>query len=622
MLIDSIHSPEDLKKLRLDELPIVASELRKEIIRVCSLGGGHLASSLGAVELITALHYVLDSPRDRILFDVGHQAYAHKILTGRKDRMPTIRKEGGLSGFTKVSESPHDAITVGHASTSLANALGMAYARDSLGQNYKIAAMIGDGSLTGGMALAALNQIGFTQKNMIIILNDNEMSISENVGALNKFMRTLQVQPWFQEAEGASKKALAQISRPLTEILSRAKDSARTFFDPNSQNPFHAMGVRYVGPVDGHDVQELTYLLERLSNLEGPTILHAITKKGKGLGYAEQNPIKWHGPPKFDVEKGETSAPYGYGWSAAFGEAVTELAKEDPRVFVITPAMREGSGLVQYSKVHPQRYLDVGIAEDVAVTVGAGMALQGMRPIVAIYSTFLQRGFDQVIHDVAIENLPVIFAIDRAGMVGADGSTHHGVYDLSYLRLIPNMGIGIPKNALELRGMLKAGIKRGGPIAIRYPRGNTEKVAEGVWPALEWGTWERLREGSEYMVLAAGKTLEYAVKAIEELPKDPGVGLINARFLKPLDMEMLSEISKTAKGIVTVEDNAAAGGLGSAILEALSSLGSKVPVKILGIPDEFFEHAEVSSIHARAGIDATAIRTALAEFGVNVPISI
>lgn len=619
MLLDAIQSPSDLKLLRRDELPILASELRREIIRITAMGGGHLASSLGAVDLIVALHYVLDSPRDRILFDVGHQAYAHKLLTGRRDRMHTIRKEGGLSGFTKVSESEHDAITVGHASTSLASALGMAYARDSLGQDYQIAAMIGDGSLTGGMALAALNQIGFTQKNMIIVLNDNEMSISENVGALNKFMRTLQVQPWFQDAEGAGKKALSSLSRPLGEILSRAKDSARSFFDPQSVNPFHAMGVRYVGPVDGHDVQELVYLLKHLTQLEGPTILHALTKKGKGLGYAEANPIKWHGPPKFDIELGETSASSGHSWSAAFGDAMIELVKDDPRAFVITPAMREGSGLVKYSKVHPNRYLDVGIAEDVAVTVGAGMALQGMRPVVAIYSTFLQRGFDQVIHDVAIENLPVIFAVDRGGMVGADGSTHHGVFDLSFMRSIPNVSIALPKDALELRAMFKGAVKRGGPVAIRYPRGNVEPAPEGSWPDLEWGTWERLKKGSEVVVLAGGKALEYARRAVEGLPS---VGLINARFVKPLDTVMLLELARSAKAIVTVEDNQRSGGFGSAVLEALSDAGLSTPVRVLGIPDEFYEQAEVSSIHARAGIDAQAIRTVLAELGVDVPIGV
>ncbi|WP_102125072.1 1-deoxy-D-xylulose-5-phosphate synthase [Deinococcus planocerae] len=618
-LLDRVTSPEDLKTLTRDQLPLLAEELRGEIVRVCSVGGLHLASSLGATDLIVALHYVLNSPRDRILFDVGHQAYAHKMLTGRRSGMSSVKKEGGLSGFTKVSESEHDAITVGHASTSLANALGMALARDSLGQDHKVAAVIGDGSLTGGMALAALNTIGDMNRKMLIILNDNEMSISENVGALNKFMRGLQVQKWFQEGEGAGKKAMQAVSKPLADFMSRAKSSTRHFFDPASVNPFAAMGVRYVGPVDGHNVQELVWLIERLVDLDGPTILHVVTKKGKGLSYAEADPIYWHGPGKFDPATGEFKPSDAYSWSAAFGDAVTELAKADPRTFVITPAMREGSGLVKYSQVHPHRYLDVGIAEDVAVTTAAGMALQGMRPIVAIYSTFLQRAYDQVLHDVAIENLNVTFAIDRGGIVGADGATHNGVFDLSYLRSIPNVRVGLPKDAAELRGMLKAAQESPGPFAIRYPRGNTERVPEGTWPTLVWGTWERLRDGDDVVILAGGKALEYALRASADLP---GVGVVNARFVKPLDEAMLREVAGKARALITVEDNTVVGGFGSAVLEALSGMGLRTPVRVLGIPDEFQDHATVESVHARAGIDAQAIRTVLAELGVNVPIEV
>ena len=613
-LLDSINSPDDLKKLSREQLPELSKELRDEIVRVCSVGGLHLASSLGATDLIVALHYVLQSPRDRILFDVGHQAYAHKILTGRRAQMPTIKKEGGLSGFTKVSESPHDAITVGHASTSLANALGMAMARDALGQDYHVAAVIGDGSLTGGMALAALNTIGDLQRKMLIVLNDNEMSISENVGAMNKFMRGLQVQKWFQEGEGAGKKAVESISKPLASFMSRAKNSTRHFFDPASVNPFAAMGVRYVGPVDGHNVQELVWLLERLVDLDGPTILHVVTKKGKGLSYAEADPITWHGPAKFDPATGEVAPGGGaYSWSAAFGDAVTELAAMDPRVFVITPAMREGSGLVNYSRVHPHRYLDVGIAEEVAVTTAAGMALQGLKPIVAIYSSFLQRAYDQVLHDVAIEHLDVIFAIDRAGIVGADGATHNGVFDLSFLRGIPGVKIGLPKDAAELRGMLRAAQRLGGPVAIRYPRGNTLRVPEGTWPDLEWGTWERLRPGEDVVLLAGGKALEYALAAAEGRP---GVGVVNARFVKPLDETLLREVAVRARVIITVEDNTVVGGFGSAVLETLNRLGLKADVHVLGIPDEFQEHATVDSVHARTGIDAAAIGRVLDDLGV------
>lgn len=618
-LLDQVSSPDDLKRLSRDQLPALSQELRDEIVRVCSVGGLHLASSLGATDLIVALHYVLNSPRDRILFDVGHQAYAHKILTGRRDQMATIKKEGGLSGFTKVSENPHDAITVGHASTSLANALGMAMARDALGQDYKVAAVIGDGSLTGGMALAALNTIGDMNRRMLIVLNDNEMSISENVGAMNKFMRGLQVQKWFQEGEGAGKKAMEAVSKPLASFMSRAKSSTRHFFDPASVNPFAAMGVRYVGPVDGHNVQELVWLMERLVDLDGPTILHVVTTKGKGLSYAEADPIYWHGPGKFDPDTGEFSTSKAYSWSAAFGDAVTELAAQDPRTFVITPAMREGSGLVNYSKVHPNRYLDVGIAEEVAVTAAAGMALQGLKPVVAIYSTFLQRAYDQVLHDVAIENLNVTFAIDRAGIVGADGATHNGVFDLSFLRSIPGVRVGLPRDAAELRGMLKYAQTHEGPFAIRYPRGNTKPVPEGHWPDLEWGTWERVQDGQGVVILAGGKGLEYAQKAAAGLD---GVGVVNARFVKPLDETMLREVARSARAIITVEDNTVVGGFGSAVLEFLNAEGLHTPVRVLGIPDEFQEHATVESVHARSGIDAQAIRTVLAELGVDVPLGV
>ncbi|MBZ9750406.1 1-deoxy-D-xylulose-5-phosphate synthase [Deinococcus sp. HMF7604] len=618
-LLDGIQAPADLKRLTREQLPLLSQELRDEIVRVCSVGGLHLASSLGATDVIVALHYVLNSPRDRILFDVGHQAYAHKMLTGRREQMPTIKKEGGLSGFTKVSESEHDAITVGHASTSLANALGMAVARDALGQDYRVAAVIGDGALTGGMALAALNTIGDMNRRMLIVLNDNEMSISENVGGLNKFMRGLQVQKWFQEGEGAGKKAVEAVSKPLASLMSRAKSSTRHFFDPASVNPFAAMGVRYVGPVDGHDVQELAWLMERLVDLDGPTILHVVTKKGKGLSYAEADPIYWHGPGKFDPATGDFSPSKAYSWSNAFGDAVTELAAQDPRTFVVTPAMREGSGLVEYSRAHPNRYLDVGIAEEVAVTAAAGMALQGLRPVVAIYSTFLQRAYDQVLHDVAIENLNVTFAIDRAGIVGADGATHNGVFDLSYLRSIPGVRLGLPRDAAELRGMLKYAREHDGPFAIRYPRGNTAPVAAGTWPTLTWGEWERVQGGDEVVILAGGKALEYAEKAAAGLS---GVGVVNARFVKPLDEAMLRTLARTARALVTVEDNTVVGGFGSAVLEFLNAESLQVPVRVLGIPDEFQEHATAESVHARAGIDAQAIRTVLAELGVDVPLGV
>jgi 1-deoxy-D-xylulose-5-phosphate synthase len=608
MVLEKVNGPENLKKLSLEELLLLAEEIRSEIIRVTAQNGGHLASSLGAVELILALHRVFQSPKDKILFDVGHQAYAHKLVTGRKDRFHTLRQEGGISGFTKVSESPHDAITVGHASTSLANALGMALARDLRGEDHHVVAVIGDGALTGGMALAALNKIGELQKRMLIILNDNEMSISENVGALNKYFKELQIRKWVQDAEKLGRNILERISPQLFGLVDRAKEAAKLLL--HQENPFYAWGIRYVGPVDGHDLKGLIHILEHLKELEGPTLLHVVTKKGKGYKVAEADPIYWHGPPGFNPEKPEKVSK-GYSWSQAFGDAVTELAHLEPKLFVITPAMREGSGLVRYSIEHPERYLDVGICEDVAVTTAAGLALKGMKPIVAIYSTFLQRAYDQAIHDVAIENLPVVFAIDRAGVVGADGPTHHGVFDIAYLRTIPNFQIAAPKDALELRAMLKKALEVGGPVAIRYPRDNVERVEESLWPEIAWGTWEVLREGTEVYILAFGKTLRYALEAAGD---DPRVGVVNARFLKPLDREMLRKLSRYK--LLTVEDHQKMGGFGSAVLEALNEMGLRPEVRVLGLPDRFLEHGPIPSLHRQAGIDPEGIRKALEEMGV------
>lgn len=605
-LLASVNEPTDVKRLKPEQLPALAEELRSEIIRVCSVAGGHLASSLGAVELTVALHYLYDTLSDRVVWDVGHQTYGHKILTGRKASIDTIRRPDGLTGFTTSSESPHDALTVGHASTSLAAALGMALARDARRDRYDVLAVIGDGALTGGMALAALNQIGHVKPRMTIVLNDNEMSISENVGAINHYMRTLQVQPWFQRAEDRSKQALTGIWKPLAEYTSRAKKATRRFFDPHSANPFHAMGVRYVGPIDGHDIPQLLYYLDNIRKLDGPTMLHIVTTKGKGYKVAESDPITWHGASKFDPLH-PVAAGKSYTWANAFGDAAEQLAATDDRVWVITPAMREGSGLVNYSKQRADRYIDVGIAEDVAVTVGAGLALQGERPLVAIYSTFLQRGFDQVIHDVAIENLDVIFAIDRAGLVGGDGATHQGVYDIAYLRTIPNVSVAMPKDASEMRAMLKAALQLGGPKAIRWPRGAVEPAPESPveeWDDIEWGSWEVVKPGSEVWLLGLGPTVGYALTAAGD---DPRVGVINARFVKPLDRELLTRVAHEAKALVTVEDHTVVGGLGSAVLEALAADGVSVPVITLGIHDQIVPHGDPKAQHEALGYGPKAI---------------
>ena len=620
-LLAGIDSPKDVKKLEKSALPQLAEELRSEIIRVCSLGGGHLASSLGAVELTVALHYLYNSAEDRFIWDVGHQAYGHKIFTGRKDRIDTIRKPGGLAGFTTTSESEHDALTVGHASTSLAAALGMALARDARRDDYAVIPIIGDGALTGGMALAALNQIGHVKPKMTIILNDNEMSISENVGALKHYLRTLQVQPWFQSVEKSGKEALSNFKK-IAELGSRAKHAARHFLDPASLNPFHAMGIRYVGPIDGHDVEQLLYYLEHIQKLSGPTMLHIITKKGKGYLIAEEDPIEWHGAKKFDPDK-PVAAAKSYTWSNAFGDAAQELAEHNDRVWVITPAMRIGSGLDDYSRAHPERYIDVGIAEDVAVTVGAGLALQGERPIVAIYSTFLQRGYDQVIHDVCLENLNVIFAIDRAGLVGGDGATHQGIYDLAYLRALPNMSIAMPKDARELQSMLKKALELGGPKAVRWPRGKVAAAQKAfdTWSDIEWGTWEVLKSGTEAYILALGPTLAYALEAAQD---DPRVGVVNARFIKPLDRDLLLNLAQNVSTFITVEDHTLPGGLGTAVaevfadaaLEAGTLAGTQPRLRRLGVPDVPVPHGDPAAQHEALGYGPVAIQKALADLGI------
>lgn len=612
-LLDSIKDPADLKELGAAELLQLAAELRAEIVSVCSRVGGHLASSLGAVELTVALHHVFDSPRDRIIWDVGHQSYGHKILTGRRERLPSIRQDGGLSGFVKRGESAHDHLTVGHASTSLAAALGIALARDRRGDDHKVVAVIGDGALTGGMALAALNNIAHRKTDMLIVLNDNEMSISENVGALKQYLSSLRANRWVSGLEEDAEVVLNRMWRPLGWLFDRSKRAVKAFL--KEEGLFTNWGVKYVGPVDGHDVNRLVYLFKHLKHHRGPVLLHTITVKGKGLEFAERDPIFWHGSPRFDPVTGEYSVKKGYTWSNALGDAICELADRDDRVYVITPAMREGSGLVEYSRRHRQRYLDTGICEDVAVTVGAGLALKDERPVVAIYSTFLQRAYDQVIHDVCLENLPVVFAIDRAGLVGGDGATHQGAYDVAYLRCLPNIHLAAPRNARELRAMLAYAIRRDGPTAIRFPRASVEPVPAGEWPAIEWGRWERLEQGTRAAILAYGSTVGPALAAAREL--GGGIEVVNARFLKPLDENMLLDLARRHHFILTVEDAAVTGSLGTAVAETLARRGEVAPRLIaLGLPDAFIEHGETATQHRLAGIDAQAIVRALEAAGI------
>lgn len=621
-VLDRIEDPTDLKELGAQELAQLAGELRAEIVSVCSRVGGHLASSLGVVELTVALHHVFDSPRDRIIWDVGHQAYGHKILTGRRDRFPTIRQDGGLSGFVKRGESIHDHLSVGHASTSLAAALGMVLARDLRGDKHKVVAVIGDGALTGGMALAALNNIAHLKTNILIVLNDNEMSISENVGALKHYLSTLRANRWVTGLEADAETVLNRMWKPLGWLFDRSKRAVKAFL--KEEGLFNNWGVKYVGPVDGHDLNRLIYLLKHLKHHRGPVLLHTVTVKGKGLEFAERDPIFWHGSPKFDPSTGEYVAKADHTWSNALGEALCELADRDDRVFVITPAMREGSGLVEFARRHPRRYLDTGICEDVAVTAAAGLALKDERPIVAIYSTFLQRAYDQVIHDVCLENLPVVLAIDRAGLVGGDGATHQGAFDVAYLRCLPNIQIAAPRDALELRAMLAQAIRRSGPTAIRYPRAKVEPAPSGQWPEIAWGRWDRLESGRRAALLAYGSTLPHALTAARELGGD--LEVVNARFLKPLDEEMLLDLARRHRLILTVEDAALAGSLGTAVAETLARSGLAMPALIaLGLPDAFIEHGETATQQRLAGIDSSAIVRALRGAGIErlaaVPVS-
>jgi len=621
-LLDRIKDPTDLKELGAQELAQLAGELRAEIVSVCSRVGGHLASSLGVVELTVALHHVFDSPRDRIIWDVGHQAYGHKILTGRRDRFPTIRQDGGLSGFVKRGESIHDHLSVGHASTSLAAALGMVLARDLRGDKHRVVAVVGDGALTGGMALAALNNIAHLKTNILIVLNDNEMSISENVGALKHYLSTLRANRWVSDLEEDAETVLNRMSKPLGWFFDRSKRAVKAFL--KEEGLFTNWGVKYVGPVDGHDLNRLIYLLKHLKHHRGPVLLHTVTVKGKGLEFAERDPIFWHGSPKFDPTTGEYAAKAEHTWSNALGEALCDLADRDDRVFVITPAMREGSGLVEYAKRHPRRFLDTGICEDVAVTAGAGLALKDERPVVAIYSTFLQRAYDQVIHDVCLENLPVVFAIDRAGLVGGDGATHQGAFDVAYLRCLPNIQIAAPRDALELRAMLAQAIRRNGPTAIRYPRAKVDPAPQGEWPEIAWGRWDRLELGRRAALLAYGSTIPHALAAARELGGD--LEVVNARFLKPLDEEMLLDLARRHRVILTVEDAALAGSLGTAVAETLAWSGVAMPSLIaLGLPDTFIEHGETATQQRLAGIDASAIQRALRGVGIErlaaVPVS-
>ena len=617
MTLDSIHSPADLKKLTRDELPALATELRQFVLDSVSKTGGHLSSNLGTVELAIALHYVFDTPHDRIVWDVGHQSYPHKILTGRRERMSTLRQLDGLSGFPRRTESEYDAFGTGHSSTSISAAMGMARAFQTKGERQVAVAVIGDSAMTGGMAFEAMNNAGvYDDLPLVVILNDNDMSISPAVGALNRHLaRLLSGNIYSATKKGID--SVLSIAPPLREFAKRLEDHAKGMVSPSTI--FQEFGFNYFGPIDGHDLDALIPMMQNVRRLaiegRGPQFLHVITRKGQGYELAEADPVLYHGPSQFNPEEGvkKSLAPAKKTFTQVFGEWLCDMAHADPLLVGITPAMSEGSGLVEFEKNFPKRYYDVGIAEQHAVTFAAGMACEGMKPVVAIYSTFLQRAYDQLIHDVAIQDLPVVFALDRAGLVGADGATHAGVYDIPFLRCIPNMLLMTPADEAECRDLLTTAFHQAHPSAVRYPRGaGVGTIPSKELRTLPLGKGEIRRQssasaGSRIAILAFGTLLYPALAAAEEC----NATVANMRFVKPLDIELIKSLAADHDYFVTVEDGAVQGGAGSACLEALSSLGINKPLLQLGIPDEFVEHGDYKLLMAKCGLDVAGIAKAI-----------
>ncbi|OLB13507.1 MAG: 1-deoxy-D-xylulose-5-phosphate synthase [Gammaproteobacteria bacterium 13_2_20CM_66_19] len=603
-LLYAIESPADLRRMSFGELPALAAELREFLIQSVSTRGGHFAAGLGTVELTIALHYVFNTPHDRLVWDVGHQAYPHKVLTGRRDRLHTIKQNGGLAPFPARHESEYDTFGVGHSSTSISAALGMAVAAARTGSDRRVVAVIGDGAMTAGMAFEALNHAGSLPADLLVILNDNDMSISENVGALsNHFARVLSGRVYAHLREGG-KKVLRQMPT-VWELARRSEEHLKGMVLPGTL--FEEMGFNYIGPMDGHDVKALVLTLRNIRKLRGPQFLHVVTRKGKGYAPAEADPIKWHGPGPFDPASGTIFKEKSSGptYSQVFGQWLCDMAERDPRIIGITPAMREGSGLVEFSKRFPDRYFDVAIAEQHAVTFAAGLAAEGLKPVVAIYSTFLQRAYDQLIHDVALQGLPVVFALDRAGLVGSDGATHQGSYDLTYLRCIPNMVIMAPADENECRQMLYTATALEGPAMVRYPRGCGPGVAvASELSALGLGKAQLRREGkSGLAVLAFGALVAPAQSIAERLDAT----FVNMRFVKPLDEDLIVALAARHRALVTIEENVTQGGAGSAVGEVLASEGLQLPLLQLGIPDRFIEHGSREGCLAAAGLDAASL---------------
>ncbi|EPT9248355.1 1-deoxy-D-xylulose-5-phosphate synthase [Photobacterium damselae] len=603
-------TPDELRLLPIDSLPQVCDELRTYLLKSVSQTSGHFASGLGVVELTVALHYVYNTPFDHLIWDVGHQAYPHKILTGRRERMNTIRQKGGVHPFPWREESEYDVLSVGHSSTSISAALGMAIAAEKEGLGRKVVSVIGDGAITAGMAFEAMNHAGDIHSDMLVILNDNEMSISENVGALNNHLARLLSGNFYTSIREGGKKVLAG-APPIKEMVKRAEEHIKGMVAPGTL--FEEMGFNYIGPIDGHDIHELVKTIKNMKNLKGPQFLHIMTKKGKGYAPAEADPINYHAVPKFDLSekplpKAKNAKPT---FSNIFGDWLCDMAAQDDKLMAITPAMREGSGMVRFSKEYPEQYFDVAIAEQHAVTLATGMAIGGYHPIVAIYSTFLQRGYDQLIHDVAIMDLPVMFAIDRGGLVGADGQTHQGAFDLSFMRCIPNMVIMTPSDENECRQMLYTGHKHQGPSAVRYPRGSGMGVdVQQEMTELEIGKGIVRRQGEKVAILNFGTMLEYALEAAENL----NATVADMRFVKPLDEALILELAATHDVLVTVEENAIAGGAGAGVIEFLMQQKQIKPVLNIGLPDRFIEQGTQAELHQMLEIDGPGIEKQIREY--------
>ena len=615
-LLERVNDPADLRRLPRAELKALATELRAFVLESVSKTGGHLSSNLGTVELTVALHAVFDTPRDRLVWDVGHQTYPHKILTGRRDRMHTLRQLGGISGFPQRAESEYDTFGTAHSSTSISAALGMALAAQRKGENRHAVAIIGDGAMTAGMAFEALNNAGVADANLLVVLNDNDMSISPPVGALNRYLAQLMSGQFYAKARDVGKSVLKN-APPLLELAKRLEQQAKGMVVPATL--FEKFGFNYIGPIDGHDLDSLIPTLENIRGLKGPQFLHVVTKKGQGYKLAEADPVAYHGPGKFDPSVGLTkpATPPKQTFTQVFGQWLCDMAARDGRLVGITPAMREGSGMVEFEKRFPDRYYDVGIAEQHAVTFAAGMACEGVKPVVAIYSTFLQRGYDQLIHDVALQNLPVVFALDRAGLVGADGATHAGAYDIPFVRCIPNMAMACPADERECRQLLTTAFEQDHPVAVRYPRGSGAGVAP--LPALDglpYGKGEIRRERNaaaargdapRIAILAFGTLLYPALQAAERVDAT----VVNMRWAKPLDEALLREVAERHDALVTVEEGAVMGGAGSAVTEALKAMGLVRPVLQLGLPDVFIEHGDPARLLALQGLDADGIQRAI-----------